>query len=254
MTIFGNYARYYDLLYQDKDYFGEVQFIHQLIQMQAQEARYLLDLGCGTGIHATLLAQEGYQVHGVDLSQEMLKKAAERVSELPPELASKLSFSQGDIRQIRLNQTFDVITSLFHVISYQANNDDLLAAFQTVKAHLKPGGIFIFDAWYGPAVLREQPSVRIKRLEDEKILVTRIAEPVMYPNNNWVDVNYQVFIRDKTSGSVEELKESHRMRYLFKPEIDFLLSHCQMNVISCYEWMRDRKPGFDTWSVCFIAT
>jgi SAM-dependent methyltransferase len=253
MSVFGNYARYYDLLYRDKDYVGEAQFIHRLIKTHAPNAQNILELGCGTGNHAVLLAKEGYKIHGVDLSQEMLQKADSRLSQLPPELASRLKFSHGDICEVRLNQTFDVVISLFHVISYQTKNEDLLAAFATVKEHLKPGGIFIFDVWYGPAVLTERPTVRVKRLEDEKILVTRIAEPVIYPNENLVDVNYQVFIRDKSKDAVEELRETHRMRYLFQPEAKLFMMNFGLEVIECKEWMTCSEPDFSTWGVYFVA-
>lgn len=252
MSIFNNYARYYDILYRDKDYVGETKFIQQLIQTHAPNAQNILELGCGTGNHAVLLAKEGYQIHGVDLSQEMLRKADSRLSQLDPELASQLKFTHGDIRHLRLNQTFDVILSLFHVISYQTTNEDLLAAFATVKEHLKPGGIFVFDIWYGPAVLTERPTVRVKRLENEEILVTRIAEPVVHANENLVDVNYQVFIKDKNSSAVNELRETHRMRYLFKPEIELVLQEFQMRILESQEWMTNREPGFDTWGVYFV--
>ncbi|KAB8330534.1 class I SAM-dependent methyltransferase [Scytonema tolypothrichoides VB-61278] len=252
MSIFNNYARYYDLLYIDKDYVGETKFIQQLIQTHAPDAQNILELGCGTGNHAVLLAKEGYQIHGVDLSQEMLQKADSRLSQLDPKLVSQLKFTHGDVRHLRLNQTFDVILSLFHVISYQTTNEDLLAAFTTVKEHLKPGGIFVFDIWYGPAVLTERPTVRVKRLENEEILVTRIAEPVVHPNENLVDVNYQVFIEDKNSNAVNELRETHRMRYLFKPEIELMLQEFQMRILESQEWMTNREPGFDTWGVYFV--
>lgn len=253
MNIFGNYARYYNLLYLDKDYLGEAEFIHQLLQTHAPSTQSILELGCGTGNHARLLAKEGYDVHGVDFSPEMLQQASDRLSQLPQELASRLAFSQGDIRKIQLNRQFDAIISLFHVISYQTTNEDLQAVFATAKAHLKPGGVFIFDCWYGPAVLSDRPTVRIKRLEDEEISITRIAEPVMYPNQNLVDVNYQVFIKDKQTTAVEELQETHKMRYLFKPEIDLLLTNYQLEPIEYREWMTNREPGFDTWGVYFIG-
>lgn len=253
MSIFGNYARYYNLLYLDKDYVREAKFIHQLLQTHAPSTQSILELGCGTGNHARLLAKEGYDVHGVDLSSEMLQQACDRLSQLPQELASRLAFSQGDIRNIQLNRQFDAIISLFHVISYQTTNEDLQAVFATAKAHLKLGGVFIFDCWYGPAVLSDRPTVRVKRLEDEEISITRIAEPVMYPNQNLVDVNYQVFIKDKKTSAVEELQETHKMRYLFKPEIDLLLTNYQLEPIEYREWMSNREPGFDTWGVYFIG-
>ncbi|BAY47910.1 hypothetical protein SAMD00079811_55290 [Scytonema sp. HK-05] len=253
MSVFGNYARYYDLLYRDKDYVGEAEFIHRLIQTYGPDAQNILELGCGTGNHAVLLAKEGYQIHGVDFSHQMLQKASDRLLQLPLDLASKLKFSHADIRHIKLNHTFDVVLSLFHVISYQTTNEDILAAFAAVKEHLKPGGIFIFDVWYGPAVLNHRPSVRVKRLENEEINVTRIAEPVMHPNENLVDVNYQVFIKDKNSGAVEELQETHLMRYLFKPEIELLLQEFQMTLLEYQEWMTNQEPGFDTWGVYFVV-
>jgi SAM-dependent methyltransferase len=252
MTVFGNYARYYDLLYQDKDYVSEAEFIHKLIQTNAPDANTILELGCGTGNHAMLLAKAGYQVHGVDLSTEMLGCASDRTDQLSPELAARLQFSQGDLRQLRLDRQFDVVVSLFHVISYQTTNEDLLAAFETAKTHLKPGGVFIFDVWYGPAVLSDLPTVRIKRLEDQSIKVTRIAEPVIYPNANLVDVNYHIFIKDINSSTISELNETHTMRYLFQPELKILVDQLQMQIIEVREWLTDRQPGFNTWGVYFV--
>jgi SAM-dependent methyltransferase len=253
MDVFGNYARYYNLLYRDKDYAGEVEFIDQLLRTYASQTQSILELGCGTGTHALLLAKQGYSVHGVDLSAEMLQQASERLSQLPQELASKLTYSQGDIRTIRLDQQFDAIVSLFHVFSYQTTNQDLQATFATVNAHLKPGGVLIFDCWYGPAVLSDRPTVRIKRLEDKEISITRIAEPVMHPNENLVNVNYQVFIKDKHNGAVEELQETHTMRYLFKPEVDLLFKASQLELIASHEWMTKSEPGFNTWGVYFVG-
>jgi SAM-dependent methyltransferase len=253
MSVFNSYARYYDLLYRDKDYYGESNFVHQLIQTHTSNAHDILELGCGTGIHAIELAKQGYKIQGVDFSDKMLEQANDRLCALPPDLASRLKFHHGDIRQIRLHQKFDVVISLFHVICYQTTNEDLLAAFATVREHLKSGGIFIFDVWYGPAVLSDRPTVRVKRLEDEHIQVTRVAQPVMYPNENWVDVNYQVFIKDKNSHAVDELWETHRMRYLFKPEIELLFQKFQMQIIAFREWMSTQEAGFNTWSTYFVG-
>lgn len=249
---FGKYADYYDLLYQDKDYVGEVQFIEKLLQY-APTTKSILDLGCGTGTHATLLAKEGYEVHGVDLSADMLRLAGDRLNHLPRDVASRLKFSQADLRTVRIEKQFDAVISLFHAIGYQTTNEDLQAAFATAKAHLKPGGVFIFDCWYGPAVLCDRPVVRVKRLENEEIRVTRIAEPTMHPNQNLVDVNYQIFIKHQLDGIVEELCESHRMRYLFIPEIEELFDKLNLKIITSGEWMTNQNPSFNTWSVCFVC-
>lgn len=253
MSVFGNYARYYDLLYRDKNYLEETLFIHHLLQTYAPEAVSILELGCGTGAHAVHLAEKGYSIYGVDMSEQMLAKSRDRATTLPSDIAARLQFSQGDIRDFRISQQFDVVISLFHVMSYQATNQDLLNAFKTAKAHLKEGGLFIFDCWYGPAVLSEQPATRIKRLEDTEISVTRLAEPVLHSGRNTVDVHYQVFVRDKQTDVVEELQEVHSMRYLFHPEIELFLELAGLKLIHSGEWMTDSSAGLDTWSVHFLA-
>jgi len=253
MNVFGAYSRYYNLLYKDKDYTGEAEYVASLIRQHHPGAKSLLDLGCGTGRHDLLLAGLGFEVTGVDRSEEMLAVALSQQSTLNSFPAS-LNFVHGDIRTVRLERTFDAVISLFHVMSYQTTNEDLRAAFATAREHLKPGGLFIFDCWYGPAVLTDRPSVRVKRLEDEAISVTRIAEPVMHPNENLVDVNYQVFIRDKSNDKVEELRETHTMRYLFAPEIELLCDASRLRMEQFYAFMGGQNPGFDTWTTVFITT
>lgn len=245
MSVFAAYSQYYDLLYRDKDYAGEARYVHELIEKHRPGARTVLDLGCGTGRHAALLAERGYELTGVDLSEEMLKVARAT--------APQLSFMQGDVRSVRLNRKFDVVASLFHVMSYQTTNADLRAALATLREHLSPGGMFVFDCWYGPAVLTSRPETRIKRLEDEHIQVTRLAEPVIHENDNIVDVNYQVLVKDKASGAIEELRETHRMRYLFTPEVKLLLEDAGLRLTQLSEFMSEREPGFHTWNAVFVG-
>jgi SAM-dependent methyltransferase len=252
MTVFGAYSRYYNLLYEGKDYAAEAEYVHGLIQRHHPGARTILNLGCGTGTHDFELAKFGYEITGIDISEEMLAAANLRLSTLTTQI-SPLSFLQGDIRSARLGKTFDVVISLFHVMSYQTSNDDLRAAFDTARAHLDPGGIFLFDSWYGPAVLKDPPVVRVKRLEDDKIEVVRIAEPVMHYNENVVDVNYSVMIIDKSSGKVEKLNEMHRMRYLFFPEILGQMADKGYSLIDAHEWFTGNSLGDSSWYLTVVG-
>ena len=182
------------------------------------------------------------------LSVAQREKAAFAGHGAPP------TFVQGDVRTVRLDKTFDVVVSLFHVMSYQTRNQDLQAALTTIREHLKPGGLFVFDCWYGPAVLSDPPTVRIKRLEDDDTQVTRLAEPVMHPNENLVDVNYQVFIKDKRTGAVDELRETHTTRYFFGPELHHFCELAGLTLERSSPFMAEGKPGFDTWNVVFLGT
>lgn len=253
MSTFAHYARYYDLLYTDKDYASESEYVRRLLQRFAPAAQTLVEFGCGTGNHASLLAKHGYTVHGIDLSAGMLKAAQVRKKALPRDVARRLSFGKGDLRTARFDAKFDAAISLFHVVSYQTSNADLRGAFDSVRAALQPGGVFVFDVWYGPAVLTDRPAVRVKRLEDDVIQVTRLAEPTVHANENRVDVDYQVFVTDKTSGEMQQLRETHRMRYLFQPEIALMLAQSGLTLEHGEEWLTGRPLGFDTWGGCFVA-
>lgn len=251
--VFDIYARYYDLLYRDKDYAAESGYVAAHIRRQAPQAKCILELGCGTGAHAEHLARMGYTVHGVDMSEAMLTRAEARKAALPPDVAARLSFGLGDVRTVRTGKIYDAVISLFHVISYQITNADLEAAFETASVHLQPGGVFLFDFWYGPAVLAQQPEVRVKRLENDDIKVTRIAEPVMHVNENVVDVNYQVWIEINDSGAVEQVHETHKMRYLFLPELTRLLDSSQFEMIEAREWLTNSLPGENSWGVVAVT-
>lgn len=251
--VFDTYARYYDLLYRDKDYVAEAAYVVSHIREKAPQALRILELGCGTGAHAEHLARMGYTVHGIDLSESMLVRAEARKAALPPDVAARMSFGIGDARTVRTGETYDVVISLFHVMSYQAANTDLTAALETAAIHLARNGLFMFDFWYGPAVLMQNPEVRVKRLEDHDIKVMRIAEPMMHVNENIVDVNYTVSIEMKSTGHVEEIQEKHRMRYLFLPELSHFLSISGFTVLNQYQWMGDQVPDEHTWAGFLIA-
>jgi len=250
--VFDAYASYYDLLYQDKDYAAEAEYVSSHIRNSAPDATRILELGCGTGAHAEYLARMGYTVHGVDMSEAMLVRAESRRALLPPDLAARMSFSMGDVRTVRTGKTYDAVISLFHVMSYQNSNEDLAAAFATAKVHLENNGVFLFDFWYGPAVLTQKPEVRVKRLENSDIKVTRIAEPVMHAAENVVDVNYTVFIEIKSSGKVEQVSEKHSMRYWFLPELLNFSDEVTWTDRHDFGWMEQRKLHQNDWAGVFI--
>jgi SAM-dependent methyltransferase len=252
MEVFGDYGKYYNLIYKDKDYASEVDYIERLIKKNSSLAKTIFNLGCGTGRHDILLAEKGFSLTGVDLSEEMLSAAMDQKGMMGYD-NSQIEYFPGDVRSIRLEKTFDVVISLFDVMSYQTENSDLKRAFETAAIHLEEGGIFIFDCWYGPGVLSDPPTVRVKEFENENIILTRIANPIMHPDKNLVDVHYHLFVRDKTTRKVEEIRENHAMRYLFKPEIAMLFDNVGFEMISFSEFMRDSLPGPCTWDVCFIG-
>lgn len=249
MDKFNLYAKYYDLLYSDKDYQGEVDYINSLIKLNSNQNNYaILDLGCGTGIHANLFTKLDCQVDGVDMSPQMISRAKERYSG-----NVDLNFYVNSITDFKNDKHYDVVTSLFHVMSYQNTNSDVIKTFKTAFNHLKKDGLFVFDFWYGPGVLTDRPEPRIKILEDDFIKVKRQAKPKLHINENIVDVNYEIFINNKENNTFETINEVHSMRYFFKKEIEFYLEYVGFNVEHFYEWMTFKEPNTESWNVVVVA-
>lgn len=248
--VFDAYAAYYDLLYKDKDYDGEVEFIYKTLTESGIDKGRILELGCGTGKHAELLIDKGFYLHGIDMSQGMIDAANSRMSASE---SDKYKFELGDVRTFKTDGKFDVVVSLFHVASYQTETSDLLSMFETAAEHLDEGGVFIFDYWYGPAVLTDLPSVRVKRLEDESLKITRIGEPELHHRSNVVDVNYDILVEEKGINKVTQVKEKHCMRYLFIPELEYLLEASGFSLEKNIEWFTGSDLDISSWSAMVIA-
>lgn len=251
MTVFGDYAQFYDTLYQDKDYQAECDFVEQILARYAtQPIKTILDLGCGTGGHAIPLAQRGYQVTGVDRSEQMLANAREKAA-----VSGRWSvvFHQGDIRMLDLGQTFDAVISMFAVMSYMTSNDDLLAAFRTARRHLVPGGLFIFDAWSGLAVLTERPQDRYKIVEANGERVIRFVHPELKLLQHVVDVNYTV-LRLRHGQVLQEVEECHPMRFLFPQEIVYYCTTTGFRLKRLCPFMRlDEELSERVWELAVVA-
>lgn len=246
---FGLYASYYNLLYKDKDYKTEIAYIESLVKKYTSDpVSSFLDLGCGTGNHDFLLMDKGYCVTGVDLSIDMIKIAEKKNKS--GNYNGK--FLQGNIQNLRLNKKFDAVLALFHVMSYQTSNEEVLQSMLTAKRHLKKNGLFLFDCWYGPAVLSDPPVVREKKLEDEKIIVKRLAIPEIHYNENIVDVNYELSIEDKKNGKKHLISEKHPMRYFFNPELKFYAQQAGFTILNSFEWLTTENPLNKSWYVVNI--
>jgi len=243
MSQFESYAAYYDLLYNDKDYQGEADYIEKKIKAYAPDTKKIIELGCGTGIHAQLLFQKGYDITGVDISEGMIERAKERNPEL--------HFICDNIQTFSVDERVDTILALFHVVSYQTTIKELINTIKNVRTHLKEGGLFLFDVWHGPAVMTIKPDTKVKRLKKGKLKVTRIAEPTQDFEASCVDVSYQIFINDDSIYS--EINEVHRMRYFFKTELEVLFKQFHMEIVHSEKWLDEEVPSENSWGVLYAV-
>jgi Methyltransferase domain len=240
--IFKLYSEYYNLFYSDKNYAREVDYIDEVMQRFAPETKTIIEYGSGTGGHGLLLQKRGYKMIGVERSKEMADIA----------MAKGYPCKVSDIVEYEYESKYDACIALFHVISYVNTNSDLLKLFTKTRQGLTKSGLFVFDVWFSPAVMHQVPEVRVKKVEDNNTIVTRIAQPSVDYLNNVVSVNYQVFIKNKQNGQFAELSESHKMRHFSLPEIRLLAEQTGFSVLMAEEFLTKNEPSNNTWGVNFI--
>lgn len=247
MEVFEDYAYYYNAFYENKDYKKEAMQIKCLLDDHGMTGNRILNMGCGTGRHDIRLTQMGYQCSGIDISPAMIDIARQNARGM------EIDFTVADVRNYRTARRYDAVISLFHVMSYQNSNTDIINAFVSAREALDPGGVFIFDVWYGPGVLSDKPCVRVREVEDEENRIVRIARPIMHDKENLVDVCYEVLIINKRSNVVKMINEVHHMRYFFRPELEMLLVNAGFDLIDNLDCRTMQETDYDSWTSYFIA-
>lgn len=136
-------ASVYDAIYESmKDYRVEANRVHSIIEAYRQtNGRSLLDVACGTGLHAQYLCDR-YNVEGVDTSAAMLAIARRRLPQL--------RFHQADMTELRRGRQYDVVTCLFSAIAHLQTAQRLRAAIACMARHLKTGGVLFVEPFIAP--------------------------------------------------------------------------------------------------------
>lgn len=251
MTPFGRYAECYDLFYRDKDYRGEAAYVDRAIRRWRPQAASLLELGCGTGRYSEVFAERGYTVVGVDRSEEMLRRARARFAGRP-DLAGRVHLQAGDLRHYRDGAAYDAVVALFHVVGYMETDADLAAAFSTARRHLKSGGIFAFDCWHGPGVLRDPPRNPVREVASGGLRAVRRTTAVLDPENSCTQVRFEIELWDREAGGHASIVEDHRMRHLFTPDVERLGAGAGMTLVAAHRWLTDRPLDPEAWYAFFM--
>ena len=139
MNAYHELASSYDRLTNDVDYGGVVAFYNAILQRENLHPRTAVDLACGTGSIAVLLAEQGLQVTAVDLSEEMLCEAQQKAGELP------ITFVCQPLQCLHLPRGVDLAVCGLDSMDYITDPKDCQEAIRRIYRVLNPGGIFIFD-------------------------------------------------------------------------------------------------------------
>lgn len=251
--VFGaTYAGAYDAMYFDKNYEAECDLIRWLFKQYGQGLiTSVLDLGCGTGSHVFPLTQSGYKLVGVDLSDDMLAQARAKAANIGQ--ASQPTFHRGDVRTVDLGQTFDACLMMFAVLGYQLENADVRAALTTVRKHLTTGGLFIFDVWYGPAVLALMPSPKFRVILTPRGRMLRYSLGELDSAKQRSSVYFHLWHLEGERVT-SETEETHWMRYFFPLELAFFCEAAGLSLLRLGAFPDfDKDPTEQTWNIIGVA-
>ena len=244
---FSEYSDYYDLYYARKDYAAEVDFVLELATRFGVAPKTLLDMGCGTGRHLEEFVKRGLKCDGFDLSTEMLSQAGKRLA------GTDVDLSEGNITDFENGKQYDLVVAMFAVMGYLIDNEHLLAGLRTAQKHLRPGGLFIFDGWFGPAVLAQQPEERFHEYQDGQDTVVRKVTPFLDAIRQTVTVHYHVSI-NRNGRIIKQIEEDHIMRYLFVQEMAFFMQSAGFKLVHYCPFLEpDRQLSTNTWNITFVA-
>jgi SAM-dependent methyltransferase len=252
LTEFGaDYAKVYDAIYRSKDYEGEVDLIERILtEHWCKGPTRLLDLGCGTGGHALRLAERGHFVVGVDRSTDMLALASAKAKIAR---SGSVEFHEADIRKLDLGRQFDAVLMMFTVLGYQLEDSDLMAALATVRRHLNLGGLFLFDVWYGPAVLADRPGDREISVKQGAARVTRKTRASLDLPRHLCHVIFHLE-RVEGEGRVEDWQEDHVVRYYFYDELKWALVQSGLDLVRLRSFPDYDAPADESaWNVIGVA-
>lgn len=246
------YSAAYDALYGEKDYDAEVALIEEALRRYGTGAeRTLLDLGCGTGSHALRLAAHGFDVTGVDLSPAMLAQA--RAKAAASSYSERVRFVEANVSAVDVGTVFDAAIMMFAVLGYQTDNEAVLASLRNARRHLKTGGLFVADFWYGPAVLTDRPAERSRIVTAGGAEVLRTTRTDLDTAAQTATVNFAVW-RFEGDRVTARTKEQHVMRYFFPKELELYLHLAGFEVASLSAFPSlDASLSDRTWNALLVG-
>jgi SAM-dependent methyltransferase len=253
MPVFDSqYADQYDRLYAQKDYRQECDLVEAAAtRFAGARPATILDVGCGTGQHAIELAARGYQLTGVDLSAAMLEHAQSKSAGLPA--AARPRWLQGNARDFDAGATYDMAIMMFAVVGYLTTNEQVLEGLRNIRRHLASGGIFACDFWFGPAVLTDRPTDRVRTMPTARGEVIRTTRTQLNIVDHTADVSFRLW---ETQGMqlLSDTSETHRMRYFFPQEFALLLSCADFELLQLSAFPSlDAQLTDATWNAFSVA-
>ena len=240
MSSYNTFAQFYDRLTENVDYKVRSEYISGFFSRYNKDAENVLDLACGTGSISAFLAEKGYSVTGLDLSEEMLTVATSKG-------IVKAVFIKGDMTSFELPYKVDCCVCSLDAINHLIDFNDVIKCFECVNACLNDGGLFVFDVntqYKHRYVLSDNTFV----FDEEDFFLSWDNN---YTDNDIVDIflDFFVFNGKNYDRYSEEIKE----RAYSEKSIKEALIYCGFEIVGVYDELSESAPREDSERIYFVC-
>lgn len=245
MEAYTGFAAVYDMFMDDIPYGEWCEYLTDILKDYGVKDGLVLDLGCGTGKLTRLLAKKGFDMIGVDLSEEMLEIAMEHQAEEGGEILYLLQ----DMREFELYGTVGAVVSICDSMNYLMEYEDLVQVFALVNNYLDPGGVFVFDL--------NTPFKYREILGEQTIAENREEGSFIWENyfdeeDGVNEYDLTLFIREK-DGRFQKFEETHFQRSYSLGQVKEALMEAGMEFVTAYDAFTKEPPKEDSERIYVVA-
>jgi SAM-dependent methyltransferase len=257
MQPYTGFAAVYDMFMDNVPYEEWAVYVKKILTKYGIEQGLVLELGCGTGSMARQLAAGGYDMIGIDNSEEMLQIARDKSGKGN----EKILYLCQDMREFELFGTVAAVVSVCDSMNYILSEEDLLQVFKLVNNYLDPNGLFIFDldTQYAYEEVLGDTTIAENRSEG-----SFIWENTYYEDEQMNEINLSLFIPEQAEAEGDSerasraklfrrYEETHYRRAYYLKTVKQLIEEAGMEWIAVYEALTEKKPKKDSERVYIIA-
>ena len=247
MEAYTSFAEVYDQFMDNVPYREWADFLQEILQKEGISDGLVLDLGCGTGSMTEELAGRGYDMIGVDNSEDMLEIAMEKRQESGHDILYLLQDMQG----FELYGTVRAVVSVCDSVNYVTEKEELEQIFRLVNNYLDPGGIFVFDF---NTEYKYREVLGDRTIAENREDSSFIWDNYYYEEEHMNEYELTLFIQETDQKELyHKYQETHFQRAYTLEEIRELLEKSGLRFVAAYEDYTKEAPGKGSERICVVA-
>lgn len=244
MEAYTGFAGVYDMFMDNIPYDKWGEYLISLLKKYRVTDGIIAELGCGTGNITEILAAAGYDMIGIDNSQDMLNEAVSKKYTSGHDILYLLQ----DMRQFELYGTVAAVVSICDSLNYITEYDELVEVFRLVNNYLDPSGIFIFDM----NTIHKYETIGEGVIAENRESGSFIWENSYNPETRLNKYELTVFVEDE-SGKFDKYSECHVQKGYSIDEIRRAISDAGMEFVAAFDAFGENSVRADSDRMYIIA-